>query len=311
MKIALYQQDIVWCAPEANYRKVATVLSGLSGCDLLVLPEMFTTGFVMEPDAVAMEFPSEKMEGRVMPEVSLTSGQGAEAGEMASRATERIAEAGVRNQTADSRSRKVIGLENSEAVEERLRGLSMRYHCALAGSVAVQECGRCFNRFYFMRPDGSFEYADKHHLFSYGGENVHYTPGRQRVVVDYLGIRFLILICYDLRFPVWSRCRNDYDILLCVANWPAVRQLSWNVLLRARAIENQCYAVGVNRVGEDHICPYAGGSMAVHPYGELLAECGTGQEGCAIFEPDMEMLQSYREKFPSLQDADCFRILEK
>lgn len=309
MKIALYQQDIVWCDPEANYRKVETVLAGLSRCDLLVLPEMFTTGFVMEPDAVMMK-PS-PFSARLSPDECAASAGSAE---MAKCGTEAAAEVdpltAAEVRVPDNGQGPHCGLETPPAVEERLRTLSERYHCALAGSVAVQDGGRCFNRFYFMRPDGSFEYADKHHLFSYGGENLCYTPGQRRVVVNYLGVRFLILICYDLRFPVWSRCRDDYDILLCAANWPAVRQLSWNVLLRARAIENQCYAVGVNRVGEDKICPYAGGSTAVHPYGELLAECGTDQEGCAVFEPDMEMLRGYREKFPSLQDADRFQILK-
>lgn len=310
MKIALYQQDIVWCDPEANYRKVETVLAGLPGCDLLVLPEMFTTGFVMEPGVTEMEPVAFSRRQPSSECVALPGNQeGAKCG-MEAVAADGEAETISWDVVPESGQGPHFGLETPPAVEERLRRLSERYHCALAGSVAVQEGGRCFNRFYFMRPDGSFEYADKHHLFSYGGENVHYTPGQRRVVVDYLGVRFLILICYDLRFPVWSRCLDDYDILLCAANWPAVRQFSWSVLLRARAIENQCYAVGVNRVGEDKICPYAGGSMAVHPYGELLAECNADKESCAVFEPDMEMLRSYREKFPSLQDADRFQILK-
>lgn len=311
MKIALYQQDIVWCDPEANYRNVELVLTELSGCDLLVLPEMFTTGFVMEPDAVTMKIP-DFTQGSHRDTCAVWAGNGEKGKYGTERETVKgdLAMVPIENVPDEGQMAK-RGLEIPQMVEERLCSLSMRYGCALAGSVAVQDNGCYFNRFYFIRPDGSFEFADKHHLFSYGGETVHYTPGQRRVVVDYLGIRFLILICYDLRFPVWSRCQDDYDILLCVANWPAVRQLSWNVLLRARAIENQCYVVGVNRVGEDKICPYAGGSMAVHPYGEVLAECGIDKEGWAVFEPDMEMLRSYREKFPSLQDADSFRILKK
>jgi predicted amidohydrolase len=252
MKILLYQQDIVWCDPEANYRKVESVLAAHPEGDLLVLPEMFTTGFVTDPTTTP--------------------------------------------------------LESAERVETRLRQIAAQHHCALAGSVAVRDAAGAHNRFYFVRPDEQLYSADKRHLFSYGGEDRYYCPGSQRVIAEWLGVRFLIIVCYDLRFPVWSRCIDDYDVLLCVANWPAVRQHAWNTLLQARAMENQCYVIGVNRVGEDHICPYNGGSMAVHPYGDPLVECPRKLESVVTVEPDMEMLQCYRAKFPALHDRDRFII---
>jgi predicted amidohydrolase len=262
MKILLYQQDIIWADPEANYRKVEAVLAAHPEGQLLVLPEMFTTGFVTDPDH--MQLLSDAREGH--------------------------------------------RLQTAEDVEARLRQIAARHDCALAGSVAVEDTEGFHNRFYFVCPDGTIYAADKRHLFSYGGETRCYRPGRERVVAEYGGLRFLMIVCYDLRFPVWSRCVDDYDVLLCVANWPAVRQHSWNTLLQARAMENQCYVVGVNRVGEDHICPYNGGTMAVHPYGDPLTECPRKVESVISFEPDMEMLRGYRAKFPSLHDRDRFEI---
>lgn len=254
MKITLYQQDIVWLDPEANYRKIESVLESHPDSDLLVLPEMFTTGFLTQPHRG--------------------------------------------------------GMESDEEVRRRMLDLAQRHQCALAGSVAIEaEDGTYRNRFYFVRPDGGIDYADKRHLFSYGGEHLAYTPGDRRVVAEYMGVRFLLIVCYDLRFPVWARCLNDYDVMLCVANWPSVRQRSWEVLLQARAMENQCYMVGVNRVGVDKICDYAGGTTAVHFYGEPLETCPPQQEGCVTFEPDMEALCHFRDKFPVLADSDRFEIL--
>ena len=145
---------------------------------------------------------------------------------------------------------------------------------------------------------------DKRHLFSYGHEDQFFTPGTQRTIVEYQGVRILLEICYDLRFPVWSRNRKDYDMIIYVANWPTSRMSVWNTLLRARAIENQCFVAGVNRVGHDPVCDYSGGSMLIDAYGKVVADCGTEQPCCKCAEIDMERLLAFRKKFPVLDDAD-------
>lgn len=175
---------------------------------------------------------------------------------------------------------------------------------AIAGSVAVEEDGRFYNRFYFVKPDGEVTAYDKHHLFTYGGEHLRFTPGRERKVVEFRGVRIMLQICYDLRFPVWVRNRGDYDMILYVASWPTPRINAWSSLLVARAIENQCYVVGVNRVGEDPSCQYCGGSVVIDPYGKHIASCEDGREMEASAEIDMEALRAFREKFPVLLDAD-------
>ena len=135
---------------------------------------------------------------------------------------------------------------------EWMRRMAQEGNCAVAGSVAVRTASDTFrNRFYFVFPDGNVEYYDKRHLFAFGGEHLEYAPGDRRVIVTYKGFRILLQVCYDLRFPVWMRNRNDYDMMLFVANWPVGRRAVWDVLLQARAIENQCYVLGVNRVGKD------------------------------------------------------------
>jgi len=179
---------------------------------------------------------------------------------------------------------------------------------ALAGSVALQSMGQYYNRFYFVKPDGSEAHYDKHHLFTYGGEDEFFTPGQERVVVEYGGIRFLLQVCYDLRFPVFSRNRGDYDAAIYVASWPVARVKAWSQLLRARAIENQCYVIGVNRTGTDPICQYNGGSAVISPYGETIAECEWGKETTCCADIDMDVLQCFRKKFPVLNDADNFRL---
>ncbi|MBR0037915.1 MAG: amidohydrolase [Bacteroidales bacterium] len=254
MNITLFQQDIAWLDFEANYRKIEKVLQQHADTDLLVLPEMCTTGFVTLPE-----------EGQI---------------------------------------------EVASAVESRLQALSRQYNAALCGSFAVKtdSCNR--NRCYFVTPEGEVFHYDKHHLFRPGLEDKGYCPGQERCIVSWRGIRFLLVVCYDLRFPVWSRFRDDspYDVILCVANWPEKRQLSWNVLLRARAVENQAYCVGVNRVGHDMMCDYQGGSCAIHPYGHPVATCTDYAEGTCTFTPDLEKLMQFRQKFPSLGDADEFEI---
>ena len=178
--------------------------------------------------------------------------------------------------------------------------------CAVAGSVAMRDGDRCVNRFFFVKPDGSVTRYDKRHLFTYGGEKDRFSGGDERVVVAWRGFRFLLLVCYDLRFPVWMRNRNDYDAILLVANWPVVRQDAWETLVKARAIENQCFVAGVNRVGSDPVCEYLGGSTLYNPFGEPLARCRDGMESVATGKLSMAMLEEYRSKFPVLEDADDF-----
>lgn len=179
-------------------------------------------------------------------------------------------------------------------------------HCALAGSVAVEQDGKFFNRFYFVHPDGRVEHYDKHHLFTYGGEDKTFTAGDRRVVVTHCGVRILLQICYDLRFPVFSRNDGTYDMVLYVASWPTSRLAAWKALLVARAIENQCYVGAVNRVGNDPVCAYSGGTMLIDPYGKKMAECAEGEEGTVTGTIDLEGLELFRQKFPVLHDADRF-----
>lgn len=183
-----------------------------------------------------------------------------------------------------------------------MRQKARRMDAALAGSVAVEEGGRFYNRFFFVQPDGSTVHYDKRHLFQYGGEDRAYTPGRERVVVPFRGARFLLMTCFDLRFPQWSACRGDYDAILYVANWPTKRRLAWQTLLRARAIENQCYVAGANRVGSDPQCHYSGDSAIIHPYGHELAACKPGHEDFATADIDIEALREFRRKFPVLSN---------
>lgn len=182
--------------------------------------------------------------------------------------------------------------------------------CCVGGSLAVREEGVFRNRFFFVRPDGTAAHYDKRHLFTYGGEPAAYAAGRQRVIVEAGGLRLLLLTCYDLRFPVFSRSAGgDYDVAVYVANWPASRQGAWETLLRARAIENQCYVCGVNRTGTDGACRYAGGSAAVDAYGRTVLDLGAAP-GAAAFEPDVEALRRFRHKFPVLADADAFSLAD-
>lgn len=198
--------------------------------------------------------------------------------------------------------------EKDDATLQWMKQMALRYDAALAGSVAVEENGKFYNRLYFVKPDGMVEYYDKHHLFSYGGEDKHYACGNKRVVVEWRGVKFLLTVCYDLRFPVWMRYCGDYDAMLCVANWPTVRIDSWNILLRARAIENQCFVVGVNRVGKDPSCEYCGCSAIINPYGQTIVECERDKECSAEAVLDMQMLEVYRAKFPALNEKDKFEI---
>lgn len=181
-----------------------------------------------------------------------------------------------------------------------------RLNAAVAGSIAIfDDEGLLRNRLFFVRPDGSYDYYDKHHLFTYAGETKDYVAGQRRVVVEWRGVRFLLQVCYDLRFPVFSRNRGDYDAVIYVANWPLSRKDVWHTLLRARALENQCFVIATNISGDDAgVCDHAGDSAIIDAYGHTLAECITGRVESASAELDMASLQRFRQKFPVLDDAD-------
>ena len=203
-----------------------------------------------------------------------------------------------------------IGMAEKEGTSlQWMKQMAQHYNAAIAGSVAVEQDGKYYNRLYFVKPDGVVEYYDKHHLFSYGGEDKHYACGNKRVVVEWRGVRFLLAVCYDLRFPVWTRYCGDYDAIVVVANWPTIRIDSWNTLLRARAIENQCYVLGVNRVGNDPSCEYCGCSAIINPYGQTVVECERDKECSIEAVLDMQKLEAYRTKFPALKEKDKFEII--
>ena len=184
--------------------------------------------------------------------------------------------------------------------------VARRRGCAVAGSVAVEVAGRRHNRFYFVTPEGTTWHYDKRHLFTYAGEDGLYTRGEDRVVVRYGGLRFLLQVCYDLRFPVFSRNRGDYDVAIYVANWPTSRLFAWQTLLRARAIENQCFVLGVNRVGNDPANAYSGGTAALDPQGQTLAECRANEVDVARATLSLECLEGLRRTFPVMRDGDVF-----
>jgi len=201
-----------------------------------------------------------------------------------------------------------VGISESESGSSLawMKGKAASTGAAICGSVSVHtDQGQYVNRFYFVKPDGSVAYYDKHHLFTYGGENERYTAGQERVVVEWLGVRILLMVCYDLRFPIWSRNHSDYyDMAIYVASWPTSRIEAWRTLLKARAIENQCYVVGVNRVGNDPNCHYCGCSAIIHPYGKVIEECERDQACAATATIDMEALRDFRKKFPVLEDGE-------
>lgn len=251
LTIALIQQEIVPNNPQHNLATFAKAISHLQGCDLVVLPEVFTTGFCSNARNYA-----ERVDG-----------------------------------------------EAYQWMAQQARQLQ----AVITGSLVVREGDSYFNRLVWMRPDGSYEHYDKRHLFRMAGEHERYASGNQRILVELNGWRILPLICYDLRFPVWSRNRNDYDLALYVANWPSARSLHWNRLLQARAIENLSYVAGVNRVGMDEKHQhYAGDSAIYGPAGEVLVH--SQEPGAFVFELYPEKLKQYRESFPAYIDADEFEL---
>lgn len=253
MKVALVQSSLFWENPETNRNHFEEKINAINEkLDLIVLPEMFSTGFTMNPDGVA-----ETMNGKT-----------------------------------------VFWMQT----------LAKAKKTAITGSVVIEEDGKYYNRLVFVFPSGEIKHYDKRHLFSLAGEEKIYTAGNKKLIVEYLGWKICPLICYDLRFPVFSRNVENYDILIYVANWPKTRILAWDSLLRARAIENLSYTIGVNRIGKDENGQnYIGHSQIINPIGEYLVKPNE-EEGIFIFELDKNVLEENRKKFNFLNDADTFEI---
>ena len=255
MKVLLLQTNIKWRSPEANRTHAKAIIDAGLPTDLIVLPEMFATGYCMSPELVTEEVDGETLEW--------------------------------------------------------MKQVAKEKNVALAGSIATRENKKYYNRLYFVKPDGSCVIYNKRHLFSYAGEDEKYVAGEERVVVEYGGFRILLQICYDLRFPVFARNTGDYDMIIYVANWPASRIDAWNTLCRARAIENVCYVVAVNRTGEDPACKYTGGTMLVDFKGRAIVSAEGDHEEALAGEVEMDSLLRFRRKFPALLDADEFKITIK
>ncbi|MBK8498324.1 MAG: amidohydrolase [Flavobacteriales bacterium] len=254
LRVTLVQSMLHWEDAGANRAMFGEKLAALKGAtDLIVLPEMFTTGFSMRSHELA-----ETMDG---------------------------------------------------ATVAWMRAQAKSLDAALYGSVIVTEGAKYFNRGLFAEPTGKVTVYDKRHLFRFANENEHYAPGTERVVVEWRGWRILLQVCFDLRFPVFSRNRNDYDAMLYVANWPEARRYPWSQLLIARAIENQCYVVGENRVGMDGKgIHYSGDSVVIDPRGQVIGSVQPSQEGSATVVLERSALEDFRAKFPVARDADDFSL---
>lgn len=187
-----------------------------------------------------------------------------------------------------------------------MKSFAKNRNSAVAGSVSVEDNGKFYNRFYFVFPDSSFEYYDKRHLFSYSGEDKIYTAGTERKIIDYKGFKILLQVCFDLRFPVFSRNQNDYDAALYVANWPKSRIDAWKSLIKARSIENQAFLFGLNRIGTDgYNLEYEESSMVYFPDGREISE---RKSDLIITEWNLDELKAFRNRFPFLKERDGFEL---
>lgn len=253
LKCLLVQSQLFWADADANRRQLESIVRAKGpGCDLIIFPETFTSGFLGDVEAGP-----ETMDGTTL---------------------------------------------------EWMRSLAAELDCVLCGSVAIATSSGRVNRFLWVPPDGNVQFYDKRHLFSYGGEDKRYIAGHQRKIIHYRGWRICPQICYDLRFPVWCRNRDDYDILLFVANWPEPRTSAWTALLKARAMENQSYVIGVNRSGKDpRGLEYIGRSAIYDPLGNAVLDLGTDEcSDAAIIE--LDKVVEIRSRLPFRQDADEFEI---
>ena len=253
MIIALVQTNLIWENPAENRRLIELQIANLNELvDVIVLPEMFTTGFTMNPKAVA-----ESMDGETI---------------------------------------------------SWMRKIAKENDAAITGSLVISENGNFYNRLVFVFPDGSLQHYDKRHLFSFAGEDKEYSAGKDKLIVEHKGFRICLLICYDLRFPVFSRNVENYDVLLYVANWPKIRTNAWDILLKARAVENMCYVIGVNRTGFDgNNHEYEGHSQVVNYLGNYEIT-PTEKEGLFVTLLDKEILLETRKKMAFLDDKDEFII---
>ena len=196
---------------------------------------------------------------------------------------------------------------NGSSITE-MKHWAKKHQMAVCGSLLIKEGGHYYNRFIFIHPDTRLEYYDKRHMFRLGGEDKVVTPGQEQLIIEYQGWRIKPQVCYDLRFPVWSRNTEHYDLLVYVANWPKARDYSYTTLLHARAIENQCYVCACNRIGVDgnHIV-YNGNSLAIDAKGNTLADA-QAREKVLYLDLSKEALKNFREQFPVLKDGDAFEI---
>ena len=265
LSITLIQPNLVWENKSANLDLLEQRIKGIKeSTQLVILPEMFSTGFSMKPEILA-----ETMEGKSI---------------------------------------------------EWMKKMASEKKIILTGSLIIEEEGKYYNRLILMLPTGQFGYYDKRHLFAFAGEHQHYSPGNKRLIASINGWKINLQICYDLRFPVWARqsfpvspepgkeTAPEYDLLVYVANWPQRRNIAWKTLLRARAIENQCFVAGVNRVGEDGNNIYhSGDSTLIDPLGEIIYE-KTGEEDVFTYVLQKEKVDEVRTKFPFWRDADPFNL---
>ncbi len=255
LNIALIQSDLVWEHPEANRKNFTKKIEGISNpVDVVVLPEMFATGFTMNAEKVA-----ETMQGETV---------------------------------------------------NWMKQMAVKKNAAIAGSLVIKANGKFYNRFLFVEPSGDISIYNKRHTFTLANEHKTYTAGTEKVIVDYKGWKICPQVCYDLRFPVWARNVEDYDVLIYVANWPKPRILAWDALLKARAIENMSYCIGVNRVGVDGInIEYVGHSGAYDVLGNSIANFQSGKEQTEIITLEKRHVEAYRNKFKFLNDRDTFSII--
>ena len=258
LTITTIQSNLIWEEKSANLRLLEQKIIGIEEkTEIVVLPEMFSTGFSMKPEMLA-----ETMDGETV---------------------------------------------------EWMKRVSRENSIVLTGSIMIKEDGNYFNRLIWMLPNGQYGRYDKRHLFAFGEEDKHYSPGSKRLIASVKGWKINLLVCYDLRFPVWARQKKseagaEYDVLIYVANWPERRSHAWKTLLCARAIENQCYVVGVNRVGTDaKNILYSGNSLVIDPLGQVLYHMAD-EEDVNTITLQKEMLEDVRSKFPFWKDADSFNI---
>ena len=259
LTFTLIQPNLHWEEKEANLQAFEQKIKALDdSAQVVILPEMFSTGFSMNPEELAEDMGGETVQW--------------------------------------------------------MKRVAAQHRIILTGSVIIREGGHYFNRLIWMQPNGQYGYYDKRHLFAFGDEDEHYTAGRRRFIASVNGFRINLMVCYDLRFPVWARQQFnedddfEYDVLVYVANWPERRSYSWKTLLTARAIENQCYVIGVNRVGEDGNKIYhSGDSMVVDPLGEVLYHKAHAEDTFTI-TLEKEHLEQVRERFPFWKDADDFDL---